>query len=87
MKKIKKNNKKKKIIFIGVIVLLILVAIITVLIFGCKKTDLVLIKDLDVEINSDVTLLSFVDEVKNGTVVTKDKEIDTSKLGNQNLVI
>lgn len=87
MKKIKKNNKKKKIIFIGVIVLLILVAIITVLIFGRKKTDLVLIKDLDVEINSDVTLLSFVDEVKNGTIVSKDKEIDTSKLGNQNLVI
>lgn len=87
MKKIKKNNKKKKIIFIGVIVLLILVAVIAVLIFGRKKTDLVLIKDLDVEINSDVTLLSFVDEVKNGTVVTKDKEIDTSKLGNQNLVI
>ena len=87
MKKIKKNNKKKKIIFIGVIVLLILVAVITILIFGRKKTDLVLIKDLDVEINSDITLLSFVDEVKNGTVVTKDKEIDTSKLGNQNLVI
>ena len=87
MKKIKKNNKKKKIIFIGVIVLLILVAIITVLIFGRKKTDLVLIKDLDVEINSDITLLSFVDEVKNGTIVSKDKEIDTSKLGNQNLVI
>ena len=87
MKKIKKNNKKKKIIFIGVIVLLILVAVITILIFGRKKTDLVLIKDLDVEINSDVTLLSFVDEVKNGTIVSKDKEIDTSKLGNQNLVI
>ena len=87
MKKIKKNNKKKKIIFIGVIVLLILVAVITILIFGGKKTDLVLIKDLDVEINSDVTLLSFVDEVKNGTIVSKDKEIDTSKLGNQNLVI
>ena len=87
MKKIKKNNKKKKIIFIGVIVLLILVAVITILIFGGKKTDLVLIKDLDVEINSDITLLSFVDEVKNGTIVSKDKEIDTSKLGNQNLVI
>ena len=87
MKKIKKNNKKKKIIFIGVIVLLILVAVITILIFGSKKTDLVLIKDLDVEINSDITLLSFVDEVKNGTIVSKDKEIDTSKLGNQNLVI
>ena len=49
MKKIKKNNKKKKIIFIGVIVLLILVAVITILIFGSKKTDLVLIKDLDVK--------------------------------------
>lgn len=87
MKKIKKNNKKKKIIFIGVIVLLMLVVIISILVFGGKKTDLVLIKDLDVEINSDITLLSFVDEVKNGTIVSNDKEIDTSKLGNQNLVI
>lgn len=87
MKKIKKNNKKKKIIFAGAIVLLMLVVIISILVFGGKKTDLVLIKDLDVEINSDITLLSFVDEVKNGTIVSNDKEIDTSKLGNQNLVI
>ena len=66
MKKIKKNKKKKK--FIGLIVLLILVIVISMLIFGGKKTDLILIKDLDVEINSEVTLLSFIDEVKNGNI-------------------
>ena len=88
MKKIKKNNKKKKIIIVSLIVVVLVVIIfVGIFILGSKKTDLVLIKKLDVEINSDVTLLSFVDEVRNGTIVSKDKEIDTSKLGNQNLVI
>ena len=87
MKKIKKNNKKKKIIFIGVIVLLILVIVISMLIFRGKKTDLILIKDLDVEINSEVTLLSFVDEVKNGNVISEDSKVDTTKLGSQELTI
>ena len=87
MKKIKKNNKKKKIIFIGVIVLLILVIVISMLIFEGKKTDLILIKDLDVEINSEVTLLSFVDEVKNGNVISEDSKVDTTKLGSQELTI
>lgn len=87
MKKIKKNNKKKKIIFIGVIVLLILVIVISMLIFRGKKTDLILIKDLDVEINSEVTLLSFVYEVKNGNVISEDSKVDTTKLGSQELTI
>ena len=87
MKKIRKNNKKKKIMLIGIIVLVILVTTICILVFGGKKSDLVLIKDLNVEINSEVTLLSFVDEVKNGSVISEDKEIDTSKLGRQELAI
>ena len=87
MKKIKKNNKKKKIMLVGIIFLLLLVITISILIFGGKKTDLILIKDLEVEINSEVTLLSFVDEVKNGNIISEDSQIDTSKLGNQDLVI
>lgn len=87
MKKIRKNNKKKKILLIGIIVLVILVTTICLLVFGGKKSDLVLIKDLNVEINSEVTLLSFVDEVKNGSVISEDKKIDTSKLGRQELAV
>ena len=87
MKKIRKNNKKKKIMLIGIIVLVILVTTICILVFGGKKSDLVLIKDLNVEINSEVTLLSFVDEVKNGSVISEDKKIDTSKLGRQELAV
>lgn len=87
MKKIRKNNKKKKIMLIGIIVLVILVTTICILVFGGKKSDLVLIKDLNVEINSEVTLLSFVDEVKNGSVISEDKKIDTSKLGRQELTV
>lgn len=85
MKKIKKNKKKKKLIVL--IVLLILVIVISMLIFRGKKTDLILIKDLDVEINSEVTLLSFVDEVKNGNVISEDSKVDTTKLGSQELTI
>ena len=87
MKKIRKNKKKKKIMLIGIIVLVILVTTICILVFGGKKSDLVLIKDLNVEINSEVTLLSFVDEVKNGSVISEDKKIDTSKLGRQELTV
>ena len=87
MKKIRKNNKKKKIMLIGIIVLVILFTTICILVFGDKKSDLVLIKDLNVEINSEVTLLSFVDEVKNGSVISEDKKIDTSKLGRQELTV
>ena len=87
MKKIRKNNKKKKIMLIGIIVLVILFTTICILVFGGKKSDLVLIKDLNVEINSEVTLLSFVDEVKNGSVISEDKKIDTSKLGRQELTV
>lgn len=87
MKKIRKNSKKKKILLIGIIVLVILVTTICLLVFGGKKSDLVLIKDLNVEINSEVTLLSFVDEVKNGSVISEDKKIDTSKLGRQELAV
>lgn len=87
MKKIKKNSKKKKIMLIGVTFLLLLVIIISIIVFGGKKTDLILIKDLDVEINSEVTLLSFVDEVKNGSIISEDSKVDTTKLGSQELVI
>ena len=87
MKKIRKNNKKKKIMLIVIIVLVILFTTICILVFGGKKSDLVLIKDLNVEINSEVTLLSFVDEVKNGSVISEDKKIDTSKLGRQELTV
>ena len=87
MKKIKKNNKKQKIRFIGIIILLLLIIVISVFLLMFRKIDLVLVNDLEVEINSDVTLLSFVDEVNKGTIISEDSKIDTSKLGRQELTI
>ena len=88
MRKKKKSNNKKKIIIVSMmIILLIVIIFISIFAFEGKKANLVLIKDLEVEINSEVKLLSFVAEIKNGNIISKDRQIDTSKLGSQELVI
>lgn len=92
MKKYKKKNKKKKIIIvIIIIVLLILISISSIVLFNKykekHKLEVILKDKLEVEINSEVELLSFVKEVKNGQVVSKDEKIDTSSLGKKKLTI
>ena len=52
-----------------------------------EKLEVVLKSNLDVEINSEVMLLSFIDNVKNGEVITEDEKLNTSKLGEQELVV
>ena len=85
----KRRSKKKKNNKIFIIILALFFVII-LLIFGyflyndyLNKNRMIvkLNKDLSVEINSEKYLLSFVDEVINGEIVTEDKILDTSKLG------
>lgn len=52
-----------------------------------KDIEVTLISNLDVEINSDVNLLSFIDEVLYGDIISEDIKIDTSKLGIQELEV
>ena len=49
------------------------------------EVEVALISDLDVEIYSEISLLSFIDDIKNGSVMSSDTLIDTSKLGKVDL--
>ena len=97
MKKMKrKKSKKKKLsLILGIIILLTIVITLIILNIISKKepkiikNDVVvtLVSDLEVEINSEVHLLSFIKEVENGRIVTEDSVIDTSILGEKELTI
>jgi len=101
MKKRKRRRKNKKIILISIIVLLFVIISIAFLVFKdfndkdelveeekqVKDIEVTLVSDLEVEINSEVNLLSFVDEVLYGEIVSEDSKVDTSKLGNIELEI
>jgi len=90
----RKNRRKKK--------NSLLIIIVCILIFCCllvggyflykdyllkNKMMVVLIDDLEVQVNSDVKLLSFVDNVINGEIVSEDMVVDTSKLGKQEFIL
>ena len=51
------------------------------------KPKIILKEDLKVSIYEEVTNLSFIEEIKNGTIEIKEETIDTSKLGNQKIEI
>ena len=83
MKKIRRIKKKR--VVVAIVIALLLTILIIVIINSCIKVKL--IKDLNVEINTEVNLLSFVDKVENAKIETKDKKIDTSKLEKKELTI
>jgi len=87
VKKRKKHKKKKIIVLLTIIIIILL--IIGFILFSIFNKDIKveLNKKLEVEINSDINLLSFIKKVDNGKIDTKDKKIDTSKLGEQELKI
>ena len=87
----KKNKRKIIIITIIIFIALIIGIVTTILLLNNKKEDpkeTILLKDnLDVEINSEVNLLSFISEENKVKIVSEDETIDTSKLGEQELKI
>jgi len=81
---------------LGIIILVVVVAILIIIkidenkeekTIATKDLKVILIENLDVEINSEVNLLSFVKEVKNGEIITEDEQVDTSVLGEKELII
>lgn len=91
MKVRRKKKKNKTILIISIIILLIIFiigALLFIKIYKEKNTLKVSLTDnLDVEINSEVKLLSFIENIHNGEILTEDTTIDTSKLGSKNLEI
>lgn len=79
-----KNNKT---IMILIIVIVFLLSVIGVLIYTfIFKDDIKQVKK-EVEINKTAKLLDFVNNPRNDTIISKNKEIDTTTLGVQKLKI
>ena len=84
-------NSKKIIILIFILILLF---VSSFLLFSFIKKQyemnqlkVTLKEEFNIEINSEVYLLSFIKDIENGNIVTEDKLIDTTKLGIQELSI
>lgn len=81
-----KNKKRLIILCLGVLVIILISSYFVYKSYKEKYKVLVSLKnDLTVEVNSEVYLYSFIDEVKNGEIITEDKLVDTSKLGEKKL--
>ena len=74
---------KKVIVIISIIITCIVIGLVCFLIL--VKPKVVLNNNLKVEINSEVNNSYFIKEVKHGKLLNKDKEIDTTKLGSQEI--
>lgn len=78
----------KKIRKLFILIILALVIVLTLIyLFFLRKTKVIFNKNLTAEINSDKTTLDYVEKVINGKIIIKDKKINTSNLGKQEIKI
>ena len=90
MKKIFSKLKSKKFLIILIIsIILIIGIIVTILLINEKtqKVEVTLNDNLNFEINSEVKLLSLISKDNQAEIISKDEQIDTSKLGEKELII
>ena len=89
-------KKKKIIIIISILVIILLAVGILCLIFNKKDNqednnppslNITLVDNLDVEINSEINLLSFIKDTNDLEIMSEDTKVDTSKLGEKTLII
>lgn len=91
-KNIKKRKKtKRKIKKIFILLILIFIISISILIYikikEKNQPTIKLTNNLDIEINTDINLLSLIENIENGEIISNDTKIDTSTLGKQKLNI
>lgn len=89
-KNIKKGKKtKRKIKKIFILLILIFIISISILIYikikEKNQPTIKLTNNLDIEINTDINLLSLIENIENGKIISNDTKIDTSTLGKQKL--
>ena len=89
MKRKKRKKKKNKILIIIFTIIILSICILTTIKMYKNKNKLkvTLIPNLNIEINSNQSLLSLIDNIENGEIITKNTSLDTSKLGKQSLEI
>lgn len=95
----KRNFKKKSIITIVIIAILIILLVTLIVFLGRKnktnenvnedvqETKISLIDNLDIEVYSEITNLDLIKEIKNGEIISEKEQIDTSSLGNKEIII
>ena len=89
-KNIKKRKKtKRKIKKIFILLILIFIISISILIYikikGKNQPTIKLTDNLDIEINTNINILSLIENIENGEIISNDTKIDTSTLGKQKL--
>ena len=84
-KKKKKRFNKKKIVIILVILLLVGVSFFIYMFVKSKKLSVNIMKNIEVNINEEVYNTDYITNIKNGTIVTKKKLLDTKKVGKQKI--
>lgn len=67
---------------------MLLLSILVIMLTGCGKGNTVILKDdLNIEINSEVKVLSLISEKNELEVINKDDIIDTKNLGEKKIII
>lgn len=78
--------KKKKIIIISIIIIILIIS--SILIFlNYQETEVTIKEKIEVPLNSKLTNLDNITNLKNGQIITDEKTIDTSKIGEQKINI
>ena len=76
-----KKKKKSKANILTFILMAVLIVLIVYLIQKNNKPKIIFSNDLKVEINEEVKILDFVTSINKGQIITENKQVDTTKLG------
>jgi len=90
MKKLFSRLKNKKYLMILIFSIILIIGIVLTILLINKttpKVEVILNDNLNFEINSDVKLLSLISKNNKAEIISKDEQIDTSKLGEKELII
>ena len=80
--------KKKTIVIISIIIFIILIlGIGGYLFYNSKKLKVNLVSDRVVNINDEVYNTDYIKSVKNGTIISDKKQVDTATLGKKKIVL
>ncbi len=82
-----KKKKQKRILWIGIL-LIFLILLVVFLLRGRNQTPTLLLKkDLTAEVGETIKVSHFIEDVKNGSLVSKDQKMEATKLGKQKITV
>lgn len=81
------DMKKNKMITLCIVIVVAIVLINLFDYYYNQLPNVILKGDLTVNISSEVTNLSFVEKIEGGTIISKEKKIDTSSTGKKEVII